>query len=266
MLLTLPTVLWTPSPNFSSRNGNKVRLVVIHDCEGSFLGSVSWFAMTASQVSAHYILSEDGTKVTQMVHAANKAWHVCNANGFSEGIEAAGYAAKGLGAPEWEALAALTAYRLRLNDIPCQRATTSNNWTGYCEHWQLGQMGGGHHDITDPVDGAAQRSAFDALVAKFYAYTLPTSWGPDRSVLVSPPLAPVGWVSPHPGPRHDFQEGSLEWIQAKLNALHIPTVPLIVDGMLGYATEKATAAFQALHDLDVDGDPGPDTIKVLESL
>src|ERR1700744_1438163 len=115
--LVLPTLTWTASPNYSSRSGQKVRLIVVHDCEGSFAGSVSWFAMARSQVSAHIVLSEDGLKAVQMVAWGNKAWHSCDVNSFSEGIEAAGFAAKGLGAPEWAALAAIVAFRLRANAI-----------------------------------------------------------------------------------------------------------------------------------------------------
>lgn len=261
--LTLPAVVWTPSPNYSSRGGQRVRLVVIHDCEGSYAGSVSWFAMPKSQVSAHLILSEDGQRATQMVHFSNKAWHACNVNSFSEGIEAAGYATKGLGAPEWQALAALTAYRLRANGIPCQRATAANNWTGYCEHWQLGQMGGGHHDITDPVRGEAQRAAFDALVSTCSTYDMPASWGPDKGSDVGAPLPPAGWTSPHPGARHDFAVGSLEWVQAKLNALHIAT--LQVDGIMGGQTEIAVEGFQKKHGLTPDGIVGPATIAALKA-
>jgi peptidoglycan hydrolase-like protein with peptidoglycan-binding domain len=39
-----------------------------------------------------------------------------------------------------------------------------------------------------------------------------------------------------------------------------------VDGISGDETEAAVRVFQELHGLDVDGDPGPNTVKVLESL
>ena len=32
----LPTLLWRPSPNFSSRPGTRVDLRVSHDCEGGY--------------------------------------------------------------------------------------------------------------------------------------------------------------------------------------------------------------------------------------
>ena len=124
--VTLPSLTWRASPNYSSRAGQRTRLIVVHDCEGGYGGSVSWFANPASQVSAHIVLSEDGASATQMVGWGNKAWHVCNFNGYSEGIEAAGFSAKGLGAAEWSALAAIVAYRLKANGLPCQVASSGN--------------------------------------------------------------------------------------------------------------------------------------------
>ncbi len=260
MTLQLPSLTWRASPNYSARGGQRVRLIVVHDCEGSFGGSVSWFAMTASQVSAHIVLSEDGLQAVQMVAWANKAWHACNFNPFSEGIEAAGYSAKGLGAPEWAALAAIVAFRLHANGIPCQRADAANDWTGYCEHVELGVAGGGHHDITTDPNIQAQ---FDGLVSAAYAQEMPARWGPAAvPAIVSP--APAGWM-PSGTARHDLAPPSLEWAQMRLNAIGVPTVPLAVDGLDGKLTQGAVAKFQSAHGLFVDGDVGPQTIAALEA-
>jgi peptidoglycan hydrolase-like protein with peptidoglycan-binding domain len=232
---------------------------VIHDCEGSFYGSVGWFLQADAQVSANIVLSEDGTMAVQMVGWANKAWHVCNFNPFSEGIEAAGYAVKGLGAPEWQALANITTYRLRANGLPCQRANAENNWTGYCQHADLGAAGGGHHDITSD---SAVYAAFDAMVAAAYAQDMPASWG--GGPIVSPlPAPPAGW-SPSGTTRHDLSVGSIEWVKMRLNALHVPTVPLTVDGLDGPSTQWAVKSFQQSHGLFVDGIAGPNTVAALQ--
>ena len=258
MTLQLPALTWTASPNYSSRGGQRVRLIVAHDCEGSFLGAATWFAVARSQVSAHIILSEDGLRAIQMVAFANKAWHACNVNPFSEGIEAAGYAAKGLGAPEWAALAAIVAFRLRANSIPCQRASAANDWTGYCQHVDLGAMGGGHHDITlDP----AIRAQFDALIAAAYAQDMPAIWTPAASAAA--PAAPAGW-KPSGTVRHDLAPPSIEWVQATLNKLGFSTAPMPVDGLDGPATRAAVKAFQAYDKIAVDGEIGPETIAALE--
>ena len=255
MTLALPNYFWHNSPNYSSRNGQRTRLIVAHDCEGSFAGSVSWFAQAQSQVSAHIVLSEDGERAVQMVAWANKAWHVCNMNGFSEGIEAAGYAAKGLGAPEWQALANLVAYRLRANNIPCQRATSANAWTGWCQHADLGAAGGGHHDITaDP----RVTDMFAAMIKAAYDEPMPSFWGSTNLAPTPAPAAPAGW-KPSGTVRHDLSEGSLEWAQAALNKLNILTTPMVVDGLDGPTTERAMRLFQQSHGLYIDGIYGPDT-------
>ena len=260
MTFKMPVLTWVASPNYSSRGGQRVRLIVVHDCEGSFNGSVGWFAMSASQVSVHVVLSEDGTKAVQMVAWANKAWHACFVNPFSEGIEAAGYAAKGLGQPEWEALAAIVAFRLHANDIPCQVATAANNWTGFCQHADLGAAGGGHHDITsDP----AVWQAFVSLVQAAYAQANTVmGWG-SAGDAVTPPL-PSNFRSAGTV-RNDLAPPSLEWVQMKLNALSVPLSPLTVDGLDGRLTQAAVSRFQQAHRLFVDGIAGPQTIAALQA-
>ena len=42
----LPALFWRPSPNFSTRGGARVDLIVLHDCEGGYEGSVRWFEMS----------------------------------------------------------------------------------------------------------------------------------------------------------------------------------------------------------------------------
>lgn len=103
---------WRPSPNYSSRSGYTPQMVVIHACEGAYSGCWSWLTNSASGVSAHYVVNETGSDVSQLVTEANKAWHVsasydctrngnseCNRNGtnvnyFSVGIEHAGYSSQ----------------------------------------------------------------------------------------------------------------------------------------------------------------------------
>ena len=63
--IILPKLKFVQSPNFSNRSV-PVDLIVVHDCEGSYAGSVSWFSQAQSQVSAHYVLKEDGSEATQM--------------------------------------------------------------------------------------------------------------------------------------------------------------------------------------------------------
>jgi N-acetyl-anhydromuramyl-L-alanine amidase AmpD len=108
--------VWRASPNYSSRSGGlagTVKMVIIHSCEGAYSGCWGWLVNKASGVSAHYVVKEDGSEISQLVKEANKAWHIgasydcklnsskeCslngyNANGFTVGIEHAGFAKQG---------------------------------------------------------------------------------------------------------------------------------------------------------------------------
>ncbi len=256
MSFTLPPIKWTPSPNFSSRGGARTRLIVAHDCEGGYAGSIAWFAMARSRVSAHLVLAEDGSEATQMVAWANKAWHACGANPISEGIEAAGYSAKGFPAAEWDALAALVAWRLHANGIPCQEATAANDWTGFTEHAKLGAWGGGHHDLTEDPN---KWGAFVARVHAAYGGGAPAV--PPRTG-ASVPVSPAGF-KPSGSERCDEPVGTLAWAQARLNALGFARPSLTVDGIDGPMTETAIRHFQQAHGLYRDGELGPATIKAL---
>jgi hypothetical protein len=98
--------VWRASPNFSSRSTG-ITHVVIHTCEGAYAGCVS--TLINGSVSAHYVVNESGSQITQLVREASKAWHVgatyeCSRNGntdcakngvgvnnFAVGIEHAGF-------------------------------------------------------------------------------------------------------------------------------------------------------------------------------
>ena len=252
----LPPLKQLSSPNYSSRNGQAVRLIVIHDCEGSYAGSVGWFAQQRSQVSAHIVLRDDGAEATQMVAFANKAWHACSFNPISIGIELAGYAAKGFDAPEWQSAAAIVAWLLHRHSLPATWARGGIG-AGFCSHHDLGASGGGH---TDPCEvGAPVWLAFIDLVAKAYALAQADSW-PTAGTLAQPAAAPVGWT-PSGTVRHDLASPSMEWVQMRLNALGY--AHLTVDGLDGPMTERAVSSFQAARGLFIDGVVGPKTLAAL---
>src|SRR6185437_7432702 len=80
------------SPNYSSRGGSAITHVIIHVTEGNAPGCIDWLCNPKSQVSAHYVVDRDGT-ITQLVEEFQKAWHACNANPFSIGVEHEGFSA-----------------------------------------------------------------------------------------------------------------------------------------------------------------------------
>ena len=107
---SLPNLLWKPSPNFSSRRGTRVDLIVLHDCEGGYEGAVAWFATRRSNVSAHLVIREDGDEATQMVDLADNAWHACAFNQRSVGVEMSGFASRGFRGPLLATAARICAY------------------------------------------------------------------------------------------------------------------------------------------------------------
>ena len=82
--------LWVASPNFSARTVVPSS-ITIHTMQGTYAGSISWFANAASQVSAHYLVRSSDGQITQMVRNASKAWHVGIHNNYTLGIEHEGY-------------------------------------------------------------------------------------------------------------------------------------------------------------------------------
>jgi N-acetyl-anhydromuramyl-L-alanine amidase AmpD len=108
-----PGGIWRPSPNHNTRPAGTAglpTLIVIHTCEGAYTACWSWLTHPAAGASSHYVVREDGAEVTQLVREADRAWHVgasydcslngdaecwrngTSVNGFSIGIEHAGYA------------------------------------------------------------------------------------------------------------------------------------------------------------------------------
>ncbi|WP_444547783.1 golvesin C-terminal-like domain-containing protein [Stigmatella ashevillensis] len=105
--------IWRASPNYNARpSGTNVSMIVIHTCEGAYSGCWSWLTNSSAGASAHYVVNESGSEITQLVTEANRAWHVaasysCSLNGsadcglngtsvnhFSVGIEHGGFASQ----------------------------------------------------------------------------------------------------------------------------------------------------------------------------
>lgn len=152
--MTLPVLKWLPSPNVYPDRTVLHSRIIIHDCEGSYQGSIATFENNHSEVSAHFVLKEDGSEITQMVALSRIAWHVKAFNGSSLGIEMAGFAKAGYSEDEWNAVAAVLAWLLHKLNIPCQYAKDAYGHIGigYCSHYDLGAAGGNHSDpTTNPV-------------------------------------------------------------------------------------------------------------------
>jgi hypothetical protein len=171
--LALPPLKQIPSPNFSERAGSRIDLIVIHDTEGGYLGAVNWFANRHSEVSAHIVLKEDGSEATQMVPFAKKAWHACDYNSRSIGLEMAGFAKAGYGEAEWAAAANIVVWLLHKYQIPARWARRGEG-AGFCSHYDLGAAGGGHQDPT--TDGVVW-AGFVKRVEDAFARGFLPEWG-----------------------------------------------------------------------------------------
>lgn len=232
-MTTLPTLVWRPSPNFSSRNGVRPDLVVVHTTEGTYAGAVAWFEQKQSAVSAHFVAKKDGSEVTQMVDLADKAWHVMNYNSRSVGLELEGVEAQGLSADEWRVAARIVAYLLHHLGLPCRYARAGVG-PGFCGHVDLGAAGGGHHD---PTEDPAVWAAFCVVVQEeFTKADFPQVWQQEHDRLAPCPLTPSTAVSAAPAaPGTPSALPTIEDVQTRLNALGAAP-RLTVDGNAGPAT------------------------------
>jgi N-acetylmuramoyl-L-alanine amidase len=154
----------------------------ICDYESTNAGAVRWFANRHSQVSAHIVLKEDGSEATQMVPFAKKAWHACDYNSRSIGLEMAGFAKTGYGESEWRAAASIVAWLLHKYQIPARWAQHGEG-PGFCSHFDLGAAGGGHCDPT--TDGVVW-AGFVARVQDASARGFLPEWGCHDSLAASP--------------------------------------------------------------------------------
>jgi N-acetyl-anhydromuramyl-L-alanine amidase AmpD len=164
--VTLPPLKTRWSPNQSERTSH-VDLVVVHDTEGGYEGSVAWFAQARSQVSAHVVLREDGCEATQCVPYAKKAWHCAAYNSRTIGLEMAGLASHGYSRAQLRKAARIVAFFLRHYHLPpiLRNPAAGHDGPGFTLHQYLGASGGNHHD---PGFSAAQAQAFAALVKSEY--------------------------------------------------------------------------------------------------
>jgi hypothetical protein len=148
--------VWIPSPNYSSRGGASVRLIVIHTAEGArtieslgsfFQGDVG----ASSQVGAD---NQDNT-VGEYVSRGNKAWTQSEFNPVATSMELCGFAS--WSTDEWknnnhnmlENCAKWIAEEAAHFGVPITRLSASQaqgSGHGVCQHVDLGSRGGGHHD------------------------------------------------------------------------------------------------------------------------
>lgn len=63
-----------PSPNYGERDNQSIEHIIIHYTAAPVKSVISTFCNASSQVSAHYLVQQDGTTL-QFVDEENSAWH-----------------------------------------------------------------------------------------------------------------------------------------------------------------------------------------------
>jgi hypothetical protein len=148
--------LWIASPNYSSRGGAGVRLIVLHTAEGArTIESLGSFFQGNVGVSSHTGADDKPGVIGEYVSRNNKAWTQAEFNGAAVSIELCGFAA--WTEAEWknnhhtmlENCAAWIAEEAAHFGIPIVELSASQaqgSGRGVCQHCDLGVRGGGHSD------------------------------------------------------------------------------------------------------------------------
>ena len=255
MVESLPALRWRASPNFSSRGGARVDLLVLHDCEGGYEGSVQWFESSRSAVSAHYVVREDGCEATQMVDLADNAWHACAFNRRSVGIEMSGFSSRGFGTPLVTAAARMFGYLCHHLQIPVRHARAGVG-PGIASHHDLGAAGGGHHD---PSEDPTFMQEFLSLVDEEYTKGhFPDVWDPHK--LQTPCLlSPSDGATPLSPTSTELSIPDVHTISGLQQALKKLGYDVAVDGKYGPQTRQAVIGFQMHAGIVADGVAGAQT-------
>src|ERR1035437_3060512 len=150
--MTLPNLVWKPSPNFRKGRVGPVRLIIAHDEEGSYAGSTERFLDPSAAVSAHFAVRADGLEATQYVSLSDTAWHVRGCNPYCIGVEMPGFIAQGFPTAELDAQAIVIAWLLKHFDLPLRWAEHGQG-QGFCSHYDLHGISSNNHTdpTTDPV-------------------------------------------------------------------------------------------------------------------
>ena len=151
---------WIGSPNYSSRGGAGVRLIVLHTAQGGVgpgaaVDLAHYFQSSSSGVSSHVCIDDTPDRVVECVKRGNAAWTQASANPVSVSVELCARAE--WSAAEWdrhpvllETLARWIAEEAAYFGLPIDRlsdAESQGSGRGVTDHDALGSWGGNHWDV-----------------------------------------------------------------------------------------------------------------------
>ena len=176
---------WIPSPNYSSRGGSMVRLVIVHTAEGArtYEDLGNFFSSGSAGVSSHVGIDDTPGRIGEYVKPQNKAWTAGDANPYSVNVELCGFAS--WTPKEWEKHPAMLdncarwiAEECKRYGIPIKKLSASQATSGFgvCGHVDVSGPGG-HWDPGSnfPWDRVIQAAKSGGAV---YGPPPPPPWEP----------------------------------------------------------------------------------------
>jgi hypothetical protein len=252
--------VWIPSPNYSTRGGSSVRLIVLHTAEGSttYESLGNFFASSSSGVSSHTGIDDKRGKIGEYVSRGNKAWTQGNANPVCVAAELCGFASWSdstwrnshgnmlLNAADWVAEEA-SKFGIPITKLTASQAQGSGR--GVCQHRDLGTWGGNHSDCGNgfPMDYVLD-------LARGGTPAPPSGGTPPPSGGGAAPAMSVDYFGPQYG--HNYMCPDVGTWQSKMSSRGWS---LGVDGIYGGESEGQCRQFQSEKGLSVDGMVGPET-------
>jgi Putative peptidoglycan binding domain len=256
-----------PSPNYSSRDGQGVRLIVLHTAEGATtIESLGSYFQGDVGVSSHVGIDDTPNTVATYVQRGHKAWTQANANPVAVSAELCAFAA--WTPSEWdrhqtmlENAAKWIAEEASAFGIPIVKLSdgaAQGSGRGVCQHRQLGAWGGNHSDCGNafPIDDVID-------MAKIGIGTSPDPEPPSTGKGPAFPYGQSDYLGqPSPDPHcHSGYYGGADTMNVETwqNQMRARRWDLDADGQYGPESERCCRQFQANKGLGVDGLVGPET-------
>jgi N-acetyl-anhydromuramyl-L-alanine amidase AmpD len=245
-----PPIDWISASrsNYDAGRSAAIRMIVIHETDGSYISAVNWFLNPRARVSAHYIVRAWGGGITQMVAESDTAYHARNANPYSIGIETEFNPRQAIWHTDaqYRSSAALTCAIARRYGIPTNRAHIV-----------------GHRELPD-ANHADPGPTWNW--SYFMSLVNGCSWQRAQPVARAPlrTIADHGYV-PVAGLEFDNvgdQVSLLQWNLAYLGFIDADEVAG-GGGRFGPLTQEAVTAFQEAHGVETTGTYGDQTAAAL---